>query len=227
MLRWVEVDYGSTGNTRQHDLIKWVITAFNWIERNHDIPSKVKQTDKPTPDQREFYVPSDQWADLLACCSPHTHDLVSFMLYTGARPQEARILAPRHWIRDRFVLKASEAKGGKHPRTIFVPDNIRDRVKQLVKQNKHHVFTNSRGGGWAKSAMNSAVRRIKVAMNMPEFCMYTCRHSFAVERIVDGGLDLALVSELMGHRSTDMVYKRYGHLSQQVDLLASAVNKGR
>lgn len=227
LLRWVETDYGEAGNTRQCDLIKWVITAFNWIERNHGIPSKIRKTDKPTPDQREFYVPREQWADLLACCGPHTRDLVSFMLFTGARPQEATMLTPRHWVRDRFVLKASEAKGGKHPRTIFVPDNIKGRVKQLLKQNKHYVFTNSRGGRWTKSAMNSAARRIKTSMNMPEFCMYVCRHSFAVERIVHGGLDLALVSKLMGHRSTDMVYKRYGHLSQQMDLLSKAANQGR
>ena len=227
LLRWVETDYGTTGNTRQCDLIKWVITAFNWIERNHGIPSLIRKTDKPTPDQREFYVPFEQWDDLLNCCSSHVRNLVSFMLYTGARPQEAVALTPRHWVKDRFVLRASESKGGKYVRTIFVPDNIRKQVVSLVKENKHYVFTNSRGGRWTKSATNSAARRIKIAMNMPEFCMYVCRHSFAVERIVEGGLDLAIVAKLMGHRSTEMVYRRYGHLSKQIDLLSKAVNAGR
>lgn len=229
LFRWIELEYPNTGNTRQNDLISYVQTAYNWIERNHGIPSKIRKVDKPTPDQREFYIEFRDWDRLLSCCPPHVHDLVSFLLYTGARPQEARILKPKHWnsAQSQFVLPASQAKGKKKPRVIFVPTSLHARVEELVKiatATRGYVFTNSRGGAWNKTSFNSAARRIKVKMNMPEFCMYVCRHSFAVERIVRGKLDLAIVAKLMGHSSTDMVYQKYGHIGKQNDVLLAAVN---
>ena len=179
LLRWVETHYGECGNTRQRDLLTWTIACFSWVERNSGVPSKIRGTDKPTPDQREFYVPHDQWDDLLSVCSPYVRDFVEFQLYTGARPQEARALAPRHWFRNRFILPAKEAKGGKYPRTIYVPEHLQAKVAKRVRANKYFVFTNTQGRRWSKSGMNSASRRIKERMQMPEFCMYACRHSFA------------------------------------------------
>lgn len=229
VLRWVETSYGKCGNTRQNDLLSWVQTAFNWIERTHGIPSKLKRLDKPTKDQREYWLPVCEWQTVLDACTSNIRDVVEFMLLTGARPQEARILKPHHWVkrRSQFVLKASESKGGKVSRVIYVPQEFAPRIEKLIKAKNTYVFTNHRGQQWSNTAFNSAARRIKKKTGIAEFCMYSCRHGFAVERIVEAGLDLAIVSKLLGHASTEMVYKKYGHLSQQVDLLSNAVNAKR
>ena len=226
LMQWVNAQYGDCGNTRHHDLIGYVQTAFNWVERQHAIPSLIKKVDKPACDQREEWLNPDQWAMLLSHCPPAVHDVVNFMLHTGARPQEVKILRKRHWQKNRFVLKASESKGGKHARTIYVPKELIPRINELLKLDNNFVFVNSRGEQWNKTAFNSASRRLKTKTGLHWFCMTVCRHSFAVERI-NHGTDINLIATLLGHRSTDMILQKYGHLMQQHDVLAAAVSDGR
>ena len=71
LLRWIDTKYGECGNTRRHDLMAYVQTAFNWIEAHHGVPSLIKRIEKPTCDQKEFWLPADQWSMLLSRCTPH------------------------------------------------------------------------------------------------------------------------------------------------------------
>ncbi len=42
--------------------------------------------------------------------------------------------------------------------------------------------------------------------------MYSLRHSYAHHAITKGGLSLEETASLLGHKSTQMVYQRYGKL---------------
>ncbi len=85
------------------------------------------------------------------------------------------------------------------------------------------MFTNQKGRPWTKSSLNCAARRVKKKLKMPDFCAYTCRHSFAADR-VSAGVEIAVVAKLMGHTTTHMVYTRYGHLDSQDQRMLAALS---
>ena len=231
LLDFVSETYGDCGNTRKHDVISWTQTALKWVEGTYQIPSGIKNTPKPTPDQREFFLPHDRWDEVLkACNNTQIKAIVKFMLFTGARPQEARHLQLRHWQpqHNRFVLPREEAKGKRHPRYIAIPSTILEAVKtriaNLTNQNDH-VFTNTKGNAWTKAALNSSARRIKVAIGEKEFCMYVCRHSFATDQLLRCKLSYEEVAKLMGHTSTAMVYQKYGHVLDDPTYLSGLLDR--
>lgn len=219
--KWLSQHYPNANPTTRGGMLSVVSIAWNWAERNHKVRSQVKHLDKPTPEQRVFYLLCERWPELLSHCHPEVYDLVNFMLLTGARPQEARILQKRHWHGNRFVLEPWESKGRRVGRVIYVPDPLVDRINELV--DRPYVLMTSKGQPWCKNSYNIASRRLKRKIGENKFCMYTCRHSFAADK-VRKGVDIAFVAKLLGHTSTDMVYKRYGHLAQQDERLLLAVN---
>lgn len=223
LTRWIQAHFPKTGNTRKSDLLSMVSTAWNWAERNHGIASKIKRLDKPTCDMREFYLPRSRWDELLKHCSPSVRDLVEFMLFTGARPQEARAVERKHWHGNRFIFPPSQAKGKRQGRVIYVPDALHKMIERRIAETEDFVFKSTKGIPWNKTNFNNVSRRLKRKIGEPEFCMYACRHSFAADKI-SRGVDIAKVAKLLGHTSTDMVYKRYGHLAEQIDVLSDAIN---
>jgi hypothetical protein len=48
--------------------------------------------EKPRRNVREHFVPVQDWARLLAACTPPFDDLARFVLLTGARPQEVVLI---------------------------------------------------------------------------------------------------------------------------------------
>ncbi|MCU9931040.1 tyrosine-type recombinase/integrase, partial [Escherichia coli] len=50
---------------------------------------------------------------------------------------------------------------------------------------------------------------------------YSYRHAFATQALVSG-VDIATVAELLGHASTEMISRHYGHLANEKQHLKDA-----
>lgn len=161
---------------------------------------------------------------LAACPNDSLRSVVEFMLFTGARPQEVVILEPGDWYGTYFMLPIERAKGEKQERYIYVPEFLLATVDRLVAEKRDFVFTNTQGGQWNRYSMGTAFRGLKTAMNDPDLCATSCRHSFATWKLI-AGVPIETVAKLMGHTSTRMVYSRYGHV-HKTQIMANGANAG-
>lgn len=139
---------------------------------------------------------------------------VKVCIRTGARPDiEFASLEPRHVEEtprgQRWRFPAEESKGRIKARTIYVPEEIADTVRQQIKRHRTGpVFRNESGEPWTLDALESAFRRLKHRLQRkgvtPEepFIPYTCRHTYA-KRMLGGfwgpAVTLEVLAGLMGN----------------------------
>ena len=197
---------------------------MDYIDRN-----PVANMRKPARKVREFFLQPEQWRALLEAISDRQFaDVVAFMLFTGARPQEARVVEARHYDKahGRLVFSRYESKGEKRQRAIYLDDTAREIVERLIKQYPEGtIFRNREGNAWTKNAFNCRFRRLKKKLNMPELCAYTCRHSFAHWKLTSG-IDSQIVSKLLGHVDGRMLATRYGHAEQNEAFMLQQAQAG-
>ena len=224
LTNWVDKKFPNAGPTTINDRLSTVMSAWRWlVKHNNRVVNLIDQMEKPACLMREFFLPQDQWPTLLNACSSSARPVVEFMLRCGARPQEASRVDISQWKADHFAIRATDAKGKVRARQILVPTEIIPLVvAEIGSRTTGKVFLNRDGIPWNKSSFNCIFRRLKKKLNMPELCAYTMRHSFAAG-LVAMGVHLETVAKLMGHSTTAMVYKRYGHMDRQHDLLRKAI----
>jgi integrase len=188
---------------------------------------------------RVRYLTPEEAHRLIDAAAPHLQPLFIFLLHTGARLGEALAL---DWsqvdLPTRRVIFL-ETKNG-DSRGIPLNDDAFEALANLSYrtgirdsdgqwQRRAHrfgrVFRTQLGraypllenaGGQIKRGWAGACKRARVAGATP----HTLRHTFA-SWLVQRGVSLPIVGELLGHRDPSMV-KRYAHLSP--DHLAGAVD---
>lgn len=220
---WVKHDYKDNSTTYASDAIGHVIAAINHCR----LPNPLAKMEKPSRQVREFYLQPEEWPLLVDALSDDLfRDYVVFGLHTGARPQEIRLMEPRHYQpeNDRIVFPKKEAKGKKRTRFIYLDDV----AKEIVERNlpaHGPILLNRNGLAWNKDNVNCRFRRLKVKLSMPELVAYTLRHSFAVWKIMEG-IEIPLVAALMGHVDSRMVEQRYGHVQANAEHMKKVVKTG-
>ncbi len=163
---------------------------------------------------------------LIAASAPHLRPLVIFLLYTGARLHEALRLQWRDVDLHARRVTLRQTKTGE---VLGVP--LHDRVFLALASLPHrdgHVFrtprgtpyydSGGRGGSPIKTAFKAACRRA----GLEGVRVHDLRHTYA-SWLVQRGVHLRTVAELLGHRTLQMV-QRYAHLAPEhlraaVDLL--------
>lgn len=123
-----------------------------------------------------------------------------------------------------YVQITLPLKSAKNGQTRRIPLNAEalatlETWRKLAKDGKPRVFPGV-GGGRLKR-VDRAWRRLKKGAELQNFRFHDLRHHFA-SRLVQSGVPLNTVRELLGHADTMMVL-RYAHLSP--DHLAAAVEK--
>lgn len=139
--------------------------AFRWLSdegRIRGYPLKGLKGSRKR--QREVIIPPETFEKLLAASRPNFRDLLTFLLSTGCRPQEARVVEHRHVDLSlrRIVFPASEAKGGEHPRVIYLNDDAFAIVEPLChRYASGAIFRNSKGNAWTRNAIRCRFRRLR------------------------------------------------------------------
>jgi integrase len=143
-------------------------------------------------------------------------------LLTGMRYSELAALRVRDFGRGKIhVLRSKSAK----PRDVVLTDEGTEIFTQLSAGRAGNALIFTRHGlPWRKSEqarpMREACRRAKIE---PEISFHATRHTWASHAVMNG-TPLMVVATNLGHASTAMVERHYGHLAPSY--VDEAVRKG-
>lgn len=141
--------------------------------------------------------------------------LAQFLLATGMRVGEA---TSSRWadvnLQNRVLrLNASNTKGGRH-RSVVLSDVAISVLEQLGTKDKHeYLFINKHTGKPLKNVVKQWDRIRRVA-GLPKLRCHDLRH-LAATLMLNAGVGLMVVKEVLGHRSIAITAKHYAHVSSR------------
>lgn len=161
--------------------------------------------------KRDRWLTEEEASRLLGCCRPWLRDLVLFALHTGMRMGEILELTWRGVDFTRRTVTVFRSKNGER-RTIPVNDTVLHVLKEKTKVRSltvdrvfcSKIFTPLESGH-LRRAFRLALGKAKIE----DFHFHDLRHTFAT-RLVQAGIDLYKVQQLLGHKSPIMT-QRYAH----------------
>lgn len=196
----------STINWSLSTLKKALELAFdsNLIPENYS--DRVKTL--PVKNIRDTVLTMDQLKKLSEHCSQQVRAVVWIAIYTGCRRGEILAIQPEDIGPDQITIRAGNTKTEK-TRTIPIVAPLRPWLEQIP------IGINFEG-------VKSGFGRARVAAGLPWLNFHDLRRSCATMMIA-AGVDLYVVSKLLGHSSVTVTQTRYGHL--QTDRIADGLNK--
>jgi integrase len=226
--KWVD-NYGrplKSGSRR--NLIASIKRAMKWAEEQGYIDrSPLTHMKKPGCGRKEQVVTPEQYAALLARYKDQNFkDLLTVSWETGCRPQESLRVEARHvdLSGSRWVFPASEAKGKKIPRIVYLTPTALEITKRLMGEHPTGVlFRNTDGKPWTPYATNCRFQYVRRKTGI-KYSLYSRRHSFAQHALIRG-VDCITVATLLGHSDPNMLGRVYQHLSQNSTFLQEQLKK--
>jgi len=215
------------GSTHKRGGMVALQRVYNWSdEMGYVEGSPIKKLKKPSGERRESYMKPEDFDALLDHLPPGDpfRDLLTFVWYTGCRPQEARAIEARHvnLARECIVFPKEEAKGKRYNRTIYLYGPALTIIQQLLPQRPTgKLFLNCRAGEWTKHAVCNRMNRLSEMTGTP-MAMYDARHGFGTRKIKQGH-DSITVSKLMGHVDANMLARVYSHIEKDDDFMKKAL----
>jgi integrase len=178
-----------------------------------------------TPPGRRRWITIDEADGLITACSDHLRPLVVFMLYTGARADEALWLDWRDVDLSRAHVQFPKTKNGEargvplHPRVVAALANLKGRTGDVFRRPDGKPYSRPRSaddtsaGTRIKTAFKAACRRAGIV----DFHPHDCRHTWATWHYARNH-DFTKLKELGGWKTNSMVM-RYAHtnVSQHQD----------
>lgn len=194
----------STINWSLSCLKKGLEIAFNADLISENYSSHVKSL--PVHNTRDTVLTIAQLERLSAHCSQPTRVAVWIALYTGCRRGEILAMRPEDVGEFNITIHAGNTKTVK-TRTIPIVAPLRPWLAQLP------IGINFEG-------LKSGFRRARTAADLEWLNFHDLRRSCATMMIAKG-VDLYVVSKLLGHSSVTVTQTRYGHL--QTDRIAEGL----
>jgi integrase len=227
--RWID-DRKSWKGAKRHAIIS-VKRTFSWGEQQGLIQSNPLRTLKaPRGNRRERVLTADERTLILESVKDRQfRDFLTAMLGTGCRPSEVANVTAADvkleigvWV---LMQHKTVKKTGK-PRVIYLsPDMLELTKRQMEKFPTGPLFPNMRGKVFSRNAWRCRFRRLREKFpSLAGVVCYSLRHSFATDALVKG-VGIAQVAELMGHTSTEMVSRVYGHIAANVAHMRDAAKK--
>lgn len=221
----------SWGPTSRNRAIGAAKHAFNWcLEQGHVKTNPFRLAKKPKSKRRErILTPKERQLIFKKIKGHGFRDFLTCLEETGARPGELARLTSENFDFKRNVAVLWKHKSGKKtgkPRIIFLTPKSKEICERLVrKYRKGPVFRTIDNNPWTKDSLNCRFRRLRQKYpQLKGVTAYSVRHGFATNAL-ERGVPLTAVAELMGHSSTDMIERVYGHLDQKGDYLSEMARK--
>lgn len=162
----------------------------------------------PVKNIRDTVLTMEQLGKLSEHCSPPVRACVWIAIYTGCRRGEILAMQPEDIGPDSITIRAGNTKTEK-TRTIPIVAALRPWLEQVP------IGINFEG-------VKSGFGRARKAAGLPWLNFHDLRRSCATMMIA-AGVDLYVVSKLLGHSSVTVTQTRYGHL--QTDRIADGLKK--
>lgn len=100
-------------------------------------------------------------------------------------------------------------------RTIPLPNNIVELLYKFYKGQKGYVLTGSEIKYIEPRVMQRYFCKVLRAVSLKDVTFHTLRHTFAT-RCVEKGVDIKILSEILGHSSVNITMNRYVHPSMEL-----------
>jgi len=215
--KWVDNYPVALKSGSRRNLIASIKRAMKWAEEQGYIErSSLTHMKKPGCGRKELVVTPEQYQALLDRTKDQQFkDLLTVTWETGCRPQESLRVEARHVdiAGNRWVFPASESKGKKIPRVVYLTPKALEITTRLMGEHPTGaLFRNRDGLAWTPYATNCRFRRAKKKVGV-KVSLYAIRHSFATHALMNG-VDCIAVSTLMGHSDPSTLAKTYQHISQ-------------
>ena len=151
---------------------------------------------------------------LLEACPPGLKELVAGALLTGARYGELAAMRVGQVFPRTCSIRIEDSKTDR-PRVIPLSNEGAAFFAKFIegKRRTDLLFVRSDGTPWGKSLAFRPFRAACDAAKVPPIAFHELRHSYA-SNLIMAGAELKAVAEALGHASTVMVEKHYGHLRQ-------------
>ncbi len=211
----------------KHGVVSALKGAFNWaVKMDLLVKSPIKALSKPPPGRREEFFTKAEFESLLAQFKDQEfRDVLRFMWFTGARPQELRNTEARHVKPGHIVFAREESKGKRRERIVFLVPEAQEIVDRLTKEHPSGpIFRNARGGKWTANSFACRFSRLSDKTGVSQ-CMYMIRHGYAHYALTEAKLSPEVVATLMGHQDTRQLMQTYGHLIQNAEFMNEAARK--
>ncbi|MGH9783990.1 MAG: phage integrase [Terriglobia bacterium] len=183
------------------------VREWEWCRENPVLRVSMEKENN----KRDRWLSQDEEDRLLKACAPWLRDLVTFALNTGMRMGEILELSWRGVDFGRRTVTVFRSKNGER-RTIPVNQTVLLLLKErasvrplktdLVFCSTAHTPLES---GHLRRSFRLALKKAKIE----GFHFHDLRHTFAT-RLVQAGVDLYKVQQLLGHKSPIMT-QRYAH----------------
>jgi integrase len=225
-LHLTKLDQALQGNspTTIFKCIHAVQRVFGWAVENEMLDAScLIKYQKPSPRERNRIItPAEFQAMLRGSGAPFRRLLLTLRL-CGCRPGELRLLVWEEVYLDQGVLIIPEHKTltrQKHPRPriIPLPAPILNLLRWLARaphESQDHVFLNTDGNPWTRTALHSQMRRLRLRVGLTpkageNIVLYSARHTFGTNTV--GKVSDIELAELMGHTDTATT-RKYIHLN--------------
>ena len=156
-------------------------------------------------------------------------DFLFALEQTGSRPGEvSAVTASAVDLRTGvWVLaehKTEEATG--EPRVVILTPAMVELTRRLMAEHPEgSLFRNADGKPWNRNAVRCRFRRVREKLGLGgDLVAYLYRHAVATD-LLETGAGIAQVSEILGHKGTDMVMRHYQKLRHRRDHLREQMVK--
>ncbi|HEX3151476.1 MAG TPA: site-specific integrase [Gemmataceae bacterium] len=219
--RWMD-DHPTWKGGRRHAVIA-VRRALSWAEQQGILtPNPLRTLKADRVKCRTRVLTKDELSEILTTIRDRQfREFMQAMLETGCRPSEvARVTAANVnldvgvWVFDRHKSDKKTSK----PRVVYLTPAMVELSRKLIQQYPNGPLFRGPRDKTAFSRQNIRCRLKRLRTKLPHlkhFVCYSVRHTFATQALIKG-VGVAQVAELLGHASTEMVSRTYGHLADQV-----------
>ena len=220
--QWLS-DRTNWGPTTKRNAITALQRGFNWAVKNRGLArNPIKGMEKPEGETRTGIVTPEEFEKLLAAIPDERfRDLLIVSYDSGGRPFEVKELKARHvqLHKQRAVISKDEAKGRKHPRTIYFPtDRSLEIVRRLCEQHAEGpLFLNRLKNKWTAQAVKCRLEDLDHVLRR-RVTHYQLRHAFVTRKLV-AGVDSHVVAKLAGHRDSKMIDTVYSHVADDFEFM--------